>query len=77
MGIGDHLGTEIRGFRKELGIPMIKDRVLSHRIDAVTKTRISTLIIGRYPSMSEFIRRAINELLTREDEQPNRWWSRN
>jgi hypothetical protein len=57
-----------------MGIPMIKDRVLSHRIDAVTKTRISTLII---PSMSKFIRRAINELLTREDEQRNRWWSRN
>jgi hypothetical protein len=77
MGIGDHLGTEIRGVRKNMGIPMIKDRVLSHRIDAVTKTRISTLIIGRYPSMSKFIRRAINELLTREDEQRNRWWSRN
>jgi Arc/MetJ-type ribon-helix-helix transcriptional regulator len=56
---------------------MIKDRVLSHRLDAVTKTRISTLNIGRYPSMSEFIRRAINELLTREDEQRNRWWTRN
>jgi Arc/MetJ-type ribon-helix-helix transcriptional regulator len=57
---------------------MIKDRVLSHRLDAVTKTRISTLIIGgRYPSMSEFIRRAINELMTREDEQRNRWWRRN
>jgi Arc/MetJ-type ribon-helix-helix transcriptional regulator len=56
---------------------MIKDRVLSHRLDAVTKTRISTLIIGRYPSMSEFVRRAISELMTREDEQRNRWWSRN
>jgi hypothetical protein len=77
MGIGDHLGTEIRGVRNNMGIPMIKDRVLSHRLDAVTKTRISTLIIGRYPSMSEFVRRAINELLTREDEQRNRWWTRN
>jgi len=56
---------------------MIEDCVLSHRLDAVTKARISTLIIGRYPSMSEFIRRAINELLTREDEQQNRRWSRN
>ena len=77
MGIGDHLGTEIRGFRKCSGIPKIKDRVLSHRLDAVTKTRISTLTIGRYPSMSEFIRRAINEFLTGEDEQRNRWWRRN
>jgi Arc/MetJ-type ribon-helix-helix transcriptional regulator len=72
------LDSEIQGVRKFLGFPMIKDRVLSHRLDAVTKTRISTLIIGgRYPSMSEFIRRAINELMTREDEQRNRWWSRN
>jgi Arc/MetJ-type ribon-helix-helix transcriptional regulator len=60
---------EIQGVRKFLEFPMIKDRVLSHRLDAVTKTRISTLIIGgRYPSMSEFVRRAINELTTREDE---------
>ena len=56
---------------------MIKDRVRSRRINAVTKTRIFTLILNRYPSMSEFVRRAINELMTREDEQRNRWWSRN
>jgi Arc/MetJ-type ribon-helix-helix transcriptional regulator len=45
---------------------MIKDRVISHRLDAVTKTRMSGLIVGgRYPSMSEFARRPINELMPR------------
>jgi Arc/MetJ-type ribon-helix-helix transcriptional regulator len=51
---------------------MIEDRVLSHRLDADQNADIR-----RYPSMSEFVWRAINELMTREDEQRNRWWSRN
>jgi hypothetical protein len=39
-----------------LGVSMIKDRVLSHRIDAATKTRITMLLGNRYSSTSEFVR---------------------
>jgi hypothetical protein len=56
-----------------MGFSMIKDHVLSHRIDAANKTRISTLLGNRYPSVSEFVRRAINDLIAREGEHRNRW----
>jgi hypothetical protein len=55
---------------------MIKDHILSHRIDAVTKARIATLLGNRYASVSDFVRRAINDLIAREHEHRNRWTAR-
>jgi hypothetical protein len=55
---------------------MIKDRVLSHRIDLETKNRIAMLLGNRYSSISDFVRRAINDLIVREDAHRNRWTAR-
>ncbi|MEH2562434.1 hypothetical protein [Bradyrhizobium sp. AZCC 2289] len=52
---------------------MIKDRVLSHRIDAATKGRITTLLGNRYSSISDFVRQAIQDLIAKEDAHRNRW----
>lgn len=35
---------------------MIKDRVLSHRIDAAIRTVLPTLLGNRYSSISDFVR---------------------
>ena len=52
---------------------MTKDVVLSHRIDAETKTRIKSLLGNRYASMSDFVRRAIIDLMVRKTAHRNRW----
>lgn len=51
---------------------MVKSVMLSVRLDDATRVRIEQLLAIRFDSLSELVRKALDDLLSKEERRSNR-----